>query len=185
MGGGPRRPDGKDQRLEMRIVSAAGIACLSACLGACSGGSPQTANVAAAGDSSPAAPVSEVNTTTGTSNVQQPVANANNAFQLVKGRRRPQTVVSSGSSVPLEFRPGPEDSEFATTMNDRGQPVEVRVFKGNSQLDRVEAVWLGPSEKLLRITLRNGSTVEVKTDRIANLASAPSALLVELAGGPK
>ena len=161
------------------------MACLAACLGACSGGSTQTANVAGAVNSSPAAPVATVNATTGTANVQQTVANANNGFQLVKGRRRPQTIVSSGSNISLEFRPGPEDSEFATTMNDHGQPVEVRVFKGNSQLDRVEAVWLGPSEKLLKITLRNGSTVEVKTDRIANLVSAPSALLVELAGGPK
>jgi hypothetical protein len=70
-------------------------------------------------------------------------------------------------------------------MNDHGQPVELRVFKDDPQLDRVEAVWLGPSEKLLKITLRSGSTVEVKTDKIANLASTPSHVLMELAGGPK
>ena len=70
-------------------------------------------------------------------------------------------------------------------MNEQGQPLETRVFKDNPQLERVEAVWVGPTDKLLRITLRNGQTVEVTTDRIANLASAPASLLVELAGGSK
>jgi hypothetical protein len=70
-------------------------------------------------------------------------------------------------------------------MNDRGQPVEVRVFKDDPHLQRVEATWLGPTEKLLRITLRDGNTVEVKTDRIANLASAPAGVLVQLATGSK
>lgn len=169
----------------MRIVSAVGIACLWLCLGGCSSGSTETANVAAGPTPSTAGPVVSTNAATVSSNVQAPAANASNGFQVVKGRRRPQTVVSSGSSVPLEFRPGPENSEIATTMNDKGQPVEVRVFKGNAQLNRVEAVWLGPSDKLVKITLRNGGTVEVRTDRIANLGSAPSDLLVQLAGGPK
>ena len=70
-------------------------------------------------------------------------------------------------------------------MNEQGQPVEVRVFKDNAQLDRVEAVWLGANQMLLRITLRNGQTREVRTDRIKNLSSAPAELLIELAGGSK
>ena len=96
-----------------------------------------------------------------------------------------QTGVAKGSPAALEFRPGLENSVTATTMNERGQPVEIRVFKGNPQLDKVEAVWLGPSDKLLRITLKNGETVEVKTEQIADLASTPAALLVRLAGGSK
>jgi len=169
----------------MRVVSAVGIACLWLCLGGCSSGSSETAKVMATPAPSPGGPVITASTATVTSNLEAPAANAGNGFQVVKGRRRPQTVVSSGSSVPLEFRPGPENSEIATTMNEKGQPVEVRVFKGNPQLDRVEAVWLGPSEKLVKITLRNGGTVQVRTDRIANLGSAPSDLLLGLASGPK
>jgi hypothetical protein len=74
---------------------------------------------------------------------------------------------------------------MATTMNADGQPVEVRVFKDHPQLAKVEATWLGPKQKLLRITLRSGSTVELTTDQIADLSSASSELLVQLCGASK
>jgi hypothetical protein len=148
----------------MRAVSFIGIACLSVWLSACSISAPS------AGVNSDAA-----NQT------------SNDRFDPVKLRRIPRSgpPSGSGSPAPLDFRPGPENSEIATTMNDRGQPVEVRVFKDHPQLQRVEAVWLGPTEKLLRITLRDGNTVEVKTDSIANLASASADVLVQLATGSK
>ena len=159
-----------------------GIACLTMVLGACSDN---------AASSSSAGVVSQSNADS-TSNVE--TVNANSAPPNessvnrpgVEKRRRPQdTGVTSTSPAPLDFRPGPENSQTATTMNEQGQPVEVRVFKDNAQLDRVEAVWLGANQMLLRITLRNGQTREVRTDRIKNLSSAPAELLIELAGGSK
>jgi hypothetical protein len=129
-------------------------------------------------------------------NVAANIANANmhrspeqvsNVEYPAAGGRRvpPARTVPLGTPPPLEFRKGLENSQIATTMNADGQAVEVRVFKDHPQLARVEATWLGPKEKLVRITLRNGSTVEVHTDQLPNLATAMAKQLVQLAGAAK
>ncbi|HEY2846567.1 MAG TPA: hypothetical protein VGI80_02050 [Pyrinomonadaceae bacterium] len=169
----------------MRIIFAIGVVCLGLSIVACSGSSPDGANFGSGPAASPGNSAASSNADTGSANAGEPIQNAGNRFDPIKGRRRPPAVVTSESPPALDFRPAPENSETATTMNDHGQPVEVRVFKDNTRIDRVEAVWLGANDKLLKITMRNGNTVEVKTDRVASLATAPSDLLVELAGGPK
>ncbi len=162
-----------------------GIACLTMVLGACSGNATDSASVGpdnvSRGNDVSTTNVETLNTNSGPSSNESSVNRPG-----VEKRRRPQdTGVTSTSPAPLDFRPGPENSQTATTMNEQGQPVEVRVFKDNAQLDRVEAVWLGANQMLLRITHRNGQTREVRTDRIKNLSSAPAELLIELAGGSK
>lgn len=84
--------------------------------------------------------------------------------------------------VPPEFRPAPENSESATTMTSDGAILEIRVFKGHPQLAKAEVSWLDPNEKLLKVYLKNGRIVEVKTDRVENLRTTPSIDILAVAG---
>ena len=172
----------------MRIGVGTGLVCLIVGMAGCSGigsgniagvnaNAPPMSNIAPDANGVVAPPVVDSN--------QINQTNANATDGLLDRRRRLPVAGKSGPEVPLDFRPGPENSQTATTMNAEGQPVEVRVFNNNPQLVRVEAVWLGANDKLLKITLRDGATVEVKTDRVASLSTAPSDLLVELADGSK
>jgi len=111
----------------------------------------------------------------GTSNT----SSGNSLNERLQGRK--PIVDHKGPVAPLEFRPAAENSQIATTMDAQGRPVEVRVFKGDQRLERVEATWLDARQKLLKIMLRSGKVVEVKTDKIANLASAKASELATLA----
>jgi hypothetical protein len=111
--------------------------------------------------------------------------NSNLSDRMARLRHRPTNVDHPGPPAPLEYRPAPENSQIATTMNADGQPMQVRVFRTDPRVARVEAIWLGPKEKQFKITLRNGKTVDVKTDKIADLASVSAADLAALAGGSK
>ena len=88
----------------------------------------------------------------------------------------------SGPPPPLQFRKVDEDSEIATSMNDRGEVVETRVFKSHSQIVRAEAVWKNAKDALVKITLKDGKTIDVKTDRLANLQTATTRDLMEISG---
>ena len=83
---------------------------------------------------------------------------------------------------PLQFRKAAEDSEIATSMNERGEVVETRVFKSHPQIVRAEAVWKNAKDALLKITLRDGKTIDVKTDRLVNLQTATTRDLMEISG---
>ena len=83
---------------------------------------------------------------------------------------------------PLVFRPAPENSETATTMTDDGSILEIRVFKGHPHLAKVEATWTEPTDKSLKVYLKNGTVVDIKTDRIGNLRDTPSIEIMQVAG---
>ena len=89
---------------------------------------------------------------------------------------------ASGSPPPLQFRRAAEDSEIAPSMNERGEVVETRVFKSHPQIVRAEAVWKNAKDALLKITLRDGKTIDVKTDRLVNLQTARTRDLMEISG---
>jgi len=67
-------------------------------------------------------------------------------------------------------------------MDPQGRILEVRVFKSHPQLSKVESTWLGPKEKTLKIYLRDGKMREITTAEIANLRSASSQQLLQMAG---
>ena len=172
----------------MRIASNVAIISLAFVLSACTGGSPDVGLKKVAGNVTPTPdPVQRVQPVPDNLNGQpSPTPLSNSVNSIATGRRvPPPRTVPLGTPAPLEFRPGAENSRTATTMDAEGQAVEIRIFKDHPQLVRVEATWLGPKDKLLRITLRNGSTVEVRTDQIAALATATSRQLVALAGAAK
>jgi hypothetical protein len=99
-----------------------------------------------------------------------------------RGRREVVEHPAEGAPPPLQFQEAPEDSQIAVTMRPDGSVYEVRVFKSHPRLAKVEVVWQGIGERTLKIFSRNGNAVEKKTDRIQDLATAPTQLLLEIAG---
>lgn len=103
----------------------------------------------------------------------------------IREKLRQKNLINSPSSGPLpppQFRPAPENSKIATTMNGEGAVIETRVFKNNPQLVKVEMTWAGPKDKTFKIFLKNGKVVEAKSDNIDNLESTPTSVLLKLAG---
>lgn len=96
------------------------------------------------------------------------------------GKRNTDTT-TTGRPAALRFEPAAENSEAATAMQDDGSVLEVRVFRNHAQLARAEARWSATGPKSLKIRFKNGRVVTVQTDRLANLKTAPTSLLVELA----
>jgi len=83
---------------------------------------------------------------------------------------------------PLTYRPAPENSRIAVTMEADGSVLEVRIFDGHSQLVRVEARPQPSAPTQFRIFLKNGRTVRAESSRILNLQTVPSGDLLALAG---
>ena len=112
-------------------------------------------------------------------------ANGNMSFaeRRAEAMRRKMSVIHPGSQEPLDFRPAGENSEIATTMNPEGRPVEVRVFKSDTNIARVESTWLDAHNRSLKFTLKDGSSVEVKTDKINSIADVTAAQLAALLNG--
>ncbi len=89
---------------------------------------------------------------------------------------------TSGPPALPQFRPAPENSQIATSMNGEGAVIETRVFKNHPQLAKVEMTWAGPQDKSFKIFLRNGKVIEAKSDKINDLKDVPTSILLEMAG---
>ena len=68
-------------------------------------------------------------------------------------RRRPEAYPDL-PEAPLQFRAAPGNSEIATTMNASGRPVEIRVFRSDQNIARVESTWLDEKPRSLRSHLQ-------------------------------
>lgn len=86
----------------------------------------------------------------------------------------------SGTPEPTIPRPAPENSEFSVMMNADGSITEFRNFRAHPRIRKVEANWFAPSEKKLKIYLTNGKVVETTTDRVPELLTVETSVLVEL-----
>ena len=149
----------------------------------CGGTAEKTANANNA--------ASGANNSTSANSVLGVDANANPASEseppagnIANANTRRQIVDTSGPVPPPSFKPAAEDSQIAVSMRPDGKILEVRVFKNHPQLAKVESVWDGKSEKELKFVLRNGKVISKRSDRIENLQTAPTAVLVEIAGIP-
>ena len=167
----------------MRTVFVVPVAFAAMFVGACSSKAPDAANGADVSASPVNNSVAAANVGPGTENVNHAPQSVGKRLEERKHRGSRTSTGTNGPQAELEFRACPENSQCATTMNEQGQPVEVRVFNDNAQLTRVEAVWIGAKEKLLKITLSSGTTIEVRTGEVADLASASAQQLVALARG--
>ncbi len=97
-------------------------------------------------------------------------------------RLKPREVPASGTPVPLVFTDAGENSQTASTMDSDGSVREIRVFRSHPVLSKVELIWLTPRDKVLKVTLKDGKTVETQTDRIENLKQATAATILSVAG---
>lgn len=67
-------------------------------------------------------------------------------------------------------------------MNADGSITEFRVFKDHPQILKAEANWLDPTDKTLRVFLKNGKILTAKTDKIPYLHTVTSELILEVVG---
>ena len=123
--------------------------------------------------------------------------NENHAVNAVVEGRAP-TVSSANSNVPSagnvnpitdtaaalkpQTRPAPDDSEFFTTMDKSGMPVETRSFHNNPQLIKVTRTWKSPTDKTIEIYLKNGKIVKLPGDQIREINSVPASVFLDAAG---
>jgi hypothetical protein len=98
----------------------------------------------------------------------------------MRGKERVD-VNPSATPIPPTFRKAPENSQYASTMDKSGEIVEIRVFRSDKRLVRVEARWNNPKEKKLRFFFKNGKTIELVTDKVSDLQNAEINALVKLA----
>lgn len=89
---------------------------------------------------------------------------------------------ASGPPPPLRFEPAGDDSEVAASMRPDGTVFEVRVFKTDPQIAKVELTWLSPTEKAVKLYLRGGKVMDIKTDKIPNLKTTTLKQLREAFG---
>ena len=96
--------------------------------------------------------------------------------------RKEREVHPAGPLEPSTPKPAAENSEASAMMNEDGSITEFRVFKGHPQITKAEARWLDPTNKTLKVFLKNGKSLEAKTDRVPYLHTVPSSLLLEIVG---
>jgi hypothetical protein len=151
----------------------------AAVAGACSGttDTAKNSNSGAATNSNganrAAAPGAQSNSATLPSNA--PGVNTSGQKRLVNEPAPPD-------HPPSQFAEAPEDSTLTSTMNPKGQVLEIRVFRDHPQLAKVEATWITPQQKAVKFFLRNGRTSEVTTDKLRDLKTATAAELLAMAG---
>ncbi len=76
----------------------------------------------------------------------------------------------------------PDDSEIFSQMNEKGQPLETRVFKNNRALAKIERLYVTMENPTLTVYLKNGKTVKVPNGAIANPLTASAAEILQAAG---
>lgn len=87
-------------------------------------------------------------------------------------------------NVKPNTQPAPDNSEMQATMNNQGQPIEMRVFKNHPALSKVEKVYVELDKPIVKVYLKNGKTVEVAAGRISNPMTASAAeIIAALPGG--
>lgn len=62
-----------------------------------------------------------------------------------------------------------DNSEIYTEMNQKGQPVETRVFKDNASLDKVVRTYLTAENPQIKVYLKNGKVIDLPKDKIENI----------------
>lgn len=80
----------------------------------------------------------------------------------------------------LQFKPAPENSEIAVTMQPDGLIVETRVFKDHPTLARAELAY-GKGERTLKVTLRDGRVATVNADKVEALRDIKVAQILAMA----
>jgi len=83
-------------------------------------------------------------------------------------------------ATPMAY-PAPDNSEITSTMNN-DVPTEVRTFKNNSMLVKVERIFVDIRNPQIKVYLKNGKVVNVPPGKISNLATASANEILSAAG---
>lgn len=97
-----------------------------------------------------------------------------------------QKAVPNSAKVPVERLnnaiAAPDDSVFSMIMDEKGNPVETRVFAKHPILAKVERKVFGMNQSTTRVHLRDGKVLPMAEGKIRDLAIAPPALILEAVG---
>ncbi len=63
----------------------------------------------------------------------------------------------------------PGDSIYSVEMNDRGQPVETRIFRNDIILAKVQKTTINSREYLFKVFLKNGKVIESESEKLKDL----------------
>ena len=150
----------------------------------CGGNAEQTKNTSVAANTQ-ATPI--IRMIEPVANIDLPPATAN---KVAPGRtiqeranRAPRVDVNPNATpAPLVFQPAPENSQTALSMDADGTIREIRVFKDNPKLARVEVIVQPGGDRNIKFTMRDGKTSTLKNTRLENLPTAKAAELIAMAG---
>jgi hypothetical protein len=81
-------------------------------------------------------------------------------------------VKPAGNAKPLTYT-APDDSDYATTMDAKGEAVETRTFHSNKYIAKVVRITRSASDKSISIYLKNGKMVNVPGDKWLDIKSQP------------
>jgi hypothetical protein len=82
---------------------------------------------------------------------------------------------------PTDARPAAEDSEYSVMMNADGSISEFRTFDNHRTIVRAEVRWSEPTDKRLKVELRDRRTLEAQVPAEFNLREVGSAQLLAAA----
>jgi len=80
------------------------------------------------------------------------------------------------NAAPIQAKPlvntAPDNSEISSTMNNQGIPIEIRTFKNNPMLAKVEKVFTDLKNPQIKVYLKNGKVVDLPSGKISNSSTA-------------
>jgi hypothetical protein len=103
-----------------------------------------------------------------------PYAPANGSFNANTSTNTNTVTVTkpTGNTKPMTYS-APDDSDYSTTMNAKGQAVETRVFHSNKFISKIVRTWSGVNDKTVSIYLKNGKIVNVAGDKWPDIKGQP------------
>lgn len=108
--------------------------------------------------------------------------NSANSNNLAIVNTNPAANANSSQKPKMMTYPAPDDSEYSSTMDKSGMPIETRVFHNNPQLIKVTRTWKNVNDKTISIYLKNGRVVKLPGDQVPNMNSVPASVLLDAAG---
>ncbi len=93
--------------------------------------------------------------------------------------------VGAADAAPIEATPmtypAPDNSEISSEMNNN-VPTEIRTFKNNLMLIKMEKIFVDVKKPQIKVYLKNGKVVNVPPGKISNSATASADEILSAAG---
>ena len=90
------------------------------------------------------------------------------------------TDVAPIEAIPMAY-PAPDNSEISSTMNNN-VPTEIRTFKNNPMLVKMERIFVDVKNPQIKVYLKNGKVVNVRPGKISNPATVSADEILSAAG---